>query len=79
MMKLVNDFQPSTILAKKRHIFLTAIWLSHGQLWAILERTASLTQLQSLHFLQFRFEGHRELCSEFGSLSPTNFVASLGP
>ena len=71
MMKLVNDFQPSTILAKKRHIFLTAIWLSHGQLWAILERTASLTQLQSLHFLQFRFEGHRELCSEFGSLSPT--------
>ena len=24
--------------------FLTAIWLSHGQLWAILEGTASLTQ-----------------------------------
>ena len=25
-------------------IFLTAIWLSRGQLWAILERTASLTR-----------------------------------
>ena len=26
-----------------RHFFLTAIWLSHGQLWAIFEGTASLT------------------------------------
>ena len=29
---------------ENRHFFfLTAIWLSHGQLWAILKGTASLT------------------------------------
>ena len=28
---------------KNRIIFLTAIWLPHGQLWAIIDRTASLT------------------------------------
>ena len=27
----------------QQELFLTAIWLSHGQLWAILEGTASLT------------------------------------
>ena len=26
------------------NFFLTAIWLSHGQLWTILEGTASLTR-----------------------------------
>ena len=27
-----------------KDVFLTAIWLSHGQLWAIIEEAASLTQ-----------------------------------
>ena len=27
-----------------RYFFLTAIWLPHGQLWAIIEGTASLTR-----------------------------------
>ena len=26
-----------------QHIFLATIWLSHSQLWAVLEGTASLT------------------------------------
>ena len=30
--------------------FLTAIWLPHGQFWAILKWTASLTQCLPLHF-----------------------------
>ena len=29
--------------------FLTAIWLSHSQLWAIIEGKASLTQCSSLY------------------------------
>ena len=29
---------------KKKFFFLTAVWLPHGQLWAIIEGTASLTQ-----------------------------------
>ena len=28
---------------EKRNSFLTAIWLSHGQLWAIIDRAASLS------------------------------------
>ena len=32
---------------------LTAIWLPHGQLWAILKETASLTQCLSLRFDYF--------------------------
>ena len=31
-------------------IFLTAIWLPHGQFWAIFKGTASLTQCLSLRF-----------------------------
>ena len=27
----------------KENFFLTAIWLPHGQLWAIIEKAASLT------------------------------------
>ena len=31
-------------ISKCTTLFLTAIWLSHSQLWAILKGTASLTQ-----------------------------------
>ena len=31
--------------------FLTAAWQLHGQLWAIVEGKASLTQCQSLHWI----------------------------
>ena len=34
-------------------IFLTAIWLPHGQLWSILKGTASPTWCYSLRFNYF--------------------------
>ena len=34
-------------------LFSTAIWVSHGQLWAIIEGTASLIRYQSLRFDDF--------------------------
>ena len=38
----------STVVAHAKHFlfyfFLSATWLPHGQLWAIIEGTASLTQ-----------------------------------
>ena len=33
-----------------QHIFLTAVWISHSQLWAILERTDLLTGCLSPRF-----------------------------
>ena len=40
-------------------LFITVIWLSHSQLWAIPKEVASLTQCLSRFFLQFRLEAHR--------------------
>lgn len=34
-------------------VFLTAIWLSRGQFWAILEGIVSVTRCQLLHFDDF--------------------------
>ena len=59
--------------------FLTAIWLPHGQLWAIIERTASLIQCYSLRFLHFLPKSHREPCSEVGSLSPAERLVGFQP
>ena len=43
-----NSYAPDIMQNKKTAIFffffLTAIWLTHGQLWAILKGTASLTR-----------------------------------
>ena len=47
--------------------FLTAIWLPHGQLWAIIEETASPDVNHCV--LHFRPEGHQEPRREVGSLS----------
>ena len=38
---------------KSKKKFLTAIWLPHNQLWAILKDTASLTRCLSLRFGYF--------------------------
>ena len=54
--------------------FLTSICLSHGQLWAIIEGTASLTGCYSLRFLQFRPEGQREPRNEVGSLGSAELL-----
>ena len=45
--------------------FLTAIWLPHGQLWATIEGTASLTLMLITAFF-YIFEPRNEV----GSLSP---------
>ena len=39
-----NEAHYTVKLSKDILLFVTAIWLSHGQLWAILEGTASLTR-----------------------------------
>ena len=48
-------------------IFLTAVWLSHGQIWVILEGTASLTWFQSLRLYNL------------GPKLTGNLVMRLGP
>ena len=40
----IHDLQINQLTNSFFFFFLTAIWLSHDQLWAILEGTASLTQ-----------------------------------
>ena len=40
------------------HIFLSVMWLPHGQLWSIIERTASPNVKHSV--IQFQLEGHHE-------------------
>ena len=60
-------------------IFVTAIWLSYGQLWAILKETASLTQVLITAFVQVRPEGHREPRNKVGSLSPAECLAGFQP
>ena len=60
--------------------FLTAIWLPHGQLWAIIEGTASLTQCYSLRFtFSTRVQGHREPRSQAGSLSRADRLVWFEP
>ena len=39
-------------------MYLSAIWLLHGQLWAIIKGAASLTQCESLRFVYNWPEGH---------------------
>ena len=53
--------------------FLTAIWQSHGQLWAILK------EMLTTAFVQVWPEGHREPCNEVGSLSPAERLAGFEP
>ena len=50
--KKVNK-QIIKLFCKIIYIFVTAIWLSHGQLWVIIEEVVSLTQCQSLTFYIF--------------------------
>lgn len=55
--------------------FLSAIWLPHGQLSAIIERTDNLTypMLITANWW-FQSEGHREPRDEVGYLSPTEWL-----
>ena len=46
-----------------RAIFLTAIWLPHGQLWTMINGAASLI------LLAYLTQRHWESCNEVGSLS----------
>ena len=70
---LVPFFNPTL------QLFLTATWLSHGQLWAVLEGAASLTRCSSLSFLEFWPEGHREPHNEVGSLSLAESLVGFEP
>ena len=64
-----------------KHFFriklLIAIWLSHGQRWAIIEGATSLTRCLTTAFVHFRPEGHREPCSEVGALHPAGRIVGL--
>ena len=51
-------------------LFLTTIWLSHGQLWAILKGTASITPMLITAFKLVLPEGLQEPRKEDGYLSP---------
>ena len=59
-------------------VFLTAIWLSQGQLRVIVDGTASLTPVNHC-VLHFRLEGYREPCYEVGSLSPAKRLVGFEP
>ena len=50
--------------------FLTAIWLPHGQLWAIIGGQSHSADVNHSVFLHFQPEGHREPRSKAGSLGP---------
>ena len=52
--------QPRSTFQILQEIFLSAIWLARGQLWAIIERIASLTICYLLRFINFRPKSHRE-------------------
>ena len=54
--------------------FLTAIWLPHGQLWATIEGTASLTLMLITAFF-YIFEPRNEV----GSLSPAKRLVGFEP
>ena len=59
-------------------LFLTAIWLPHGQHWAIIEGTASLTDV-SHYVLHFRPEAYQEPHNEVGFLSLAKHLVRFEP
>ena len=57
-------------------VFLTAVWLPHGQLWAIIEGKASLTDVNHC-VLYFQPEDHRDPRNEVGSISPAKHIVGI--
>ena len=57
---------------------LTAVWLPHGQLRAIIEGQPHSPDVNHC-ILHIRPEGHREPHSEVGSLSPAERLAGFEP
>ena len=69
----------STLIHTSLHCrlaFLSDIWLPHGQLWVITERTASLTWLS---YCVFQPEYHWEPRNDVGSLSPAERLVGFEP
>ena len=63
-----------------KELFLSTIWLPHGQLWAITEWTASLSRCY--HYIYSSFSPmvtDRESRSEVGSLSPAERLVGFEP
>ena len=58
---------PFKYVQKKIQVFLTAIWLSLGKVWVILEGRA------------FSETGHQEFCNEVRSLSPPERLVAFEP
>ena len=73
------NFRLYNCLPFRWRIFLTATWESHGQLWAILERTTSLNRCLSLCFLQFWPECHRDPRTDVGCLSRSERLVRFEP
>lgn len=73
-----NIFLPHVLLLKKhvyfRHSwavfdFVSAIWLPHWQLWALVLGKTAFTRCYSLRPIYIWPEGHRKSLNEAGSLS----------
>ena len=74
----ILHISPYSVRMQEKKFSLTAIWLPNGQLWAIIEGTDSLTNVNHC-VLRLRPEGHREPCSEVESLSPAERLVGFEP
>ena len=60
----------------QKSFFKTAIWLPHGQLWAIIEGQPHPSNVNQC-VLHFRPEGRREPRNKVGSLSPAEHLLGI--
>ena len=60
----------------QKNFFKTAIWLPHGQLWAIIEGQPHPSNVNQC-VLHFRPEGRREPRNKVGSLSPAEHLLGI--
>ena len=58
---------------------LSTIRLTCDQLWAIIEGTASLTDVNHCIFINFRAENPREPHNEVGTISPAEHLVGFEP
>ena len=60
-------------------LFLASIWLHHGQLMAIIEEAASLTDVNHLCFTYLTQRSRGDPHNEVGSLSPAEHLVGFEP
>ena len=59
--------------------FLSAFWLSHGQIWAIIEVKPHPPGVNHCVFVNFWSEVHQEACNEIGFLSLAEQLEGFEP